>query len=64
MLDQLDRVLANPQEHEAIVTAGRRRVCAEHTWEHRMVQVLDAVEQRFNLPWRGRHERAGIPIAA
>ena len=64
MLDQLDRVLTHPQEHEAIVAAGRRRVCAEHTWEHRMVRVLDAIEQRFDLPWRARHERSGVPITA
>jgi spore maturation protein CgeB len=51
MVEQLDRVLAHPDQYDRVVEAGKRRVQAEHTWEHRMGRVLDLAKRRFNLPW-------------
>ena len=47
----LDRILASPAEYNHVVEAGRRRVIAHHTWEHRLSRVMDAAKERFALPW-------------
>lgn len=36
----LDRILAAPQQFDAIVQAGHTRVLAQHTWRHRMAKLL------------------------
>jgi glycosyltransferase involved in cell wall biosynthesis len=51
MVTGLDRILAAPAEFDAVVHDGRKRVCAEHTWEHRMKRVLDYAKDKFGLPW-------------
>ncbi len=49
MIAAIDRVLAAPQEFEAMVAAGRQRVLTEHTWMHRMEYVLQAARERFAI---------------
>jgi spore maturation protein CgeB len=51
LVEQVDRILANPERFDRVVEAGKRRAAAEHTWEHRMAKVLDLAKRRFNLPW-------------
>ena len=51
MVAALERILAAPQEYDAVVDAGRRRVIAEHTWEKRLAKVLAIAGERFGLPW-------------
>lgn len=51
MIVAWERIRAAPTEYDAVVEAGRRRVIAEHTWEHRMARVLDLAKERFDLPW-------------
>ncbi len=46
-----DQILTHPKDFNAIAATGRRRVTAEHTWEHRMARVMDLARQRFDLPW-------------
>ncbi len=41
----LERCLADPELRRAIAGAGRRRVLAEHTYEHRLSAMLAAMEQ-------------------
>jgi len=51
MTESLDRIVQTPDEHDAIIEAGRGRVIAEHTWEHRLRRVLQLAKERFGLPW-------------
>ena len=51
MLEGLDRITSAPGDFDAVVEAGRRRVLAEHTWEHRLARILDHAKERFDLPW-------------
>ncbi len=51
MTASLDRIVQSPQEHDSIIEAGRTRVIAEHTWEHRLRRVLQLAQERFGLPW-------------
>lgn len=51
MLAACERIEASPAEFDALVENGRRRLLAEHTWEHRMARVLQLAKERFDLPW-------------
>jgi len=51
MLAAWEKIQAAPAEFDAIVEAGKRRVIAEHTWEHRMARILELARERFDLPW-------------
>jgi len=48
----VERYLAEPETRERIAGAGRARVLAEHTYEHRLSALMAAIEQSF--PERGR----------
>jgi len=51
MIEALDRIAQAPDEHDAIIAAGRARVAASHTWENRLSRVLQLAKERFGLPW-------------
>ena len=51
MLAAWEKIQPAPSEFDAVVEAGKRRVIAEHTWEHRMARILDLAKERFDLPW-------------
>ena len=51
MLAAIERIESTPAEFDAVVDNARRRVLAEHTWEHRMARVLQLAKERFDLPW-------------
>ena len=42
--ERIDDLLSRPAELAAVAGAGRRRVLAEHTYDHRAVSILDALE--------------------
>jgi hypothetical protein len=52
MLASLEKILAAPQEFDAVVAAGYKRASTDHSWEDRMRRVLAAAKERFNLPWK------------
>ncbi len=39
-----------PKEREKIITAARKRVLAEHTWDARLVELLNAMRQIYGSP--------------
>lgn len=43
--DLIKHFLAHPAEREAIAAAGRRRTLGEHTYAHRMQELLDLVQR-------------------
>jgi len=43
----LRRHLDHPQERQAVAQAARRRILAEHTYEHRLQRILDAMRKAF-----------------
>ncbi|MDQ7835250.1 MAG: glycosyltransferase [Humidesulfovibrio sp.] len=43
----VERFLADPEARERIAGAGRARVLAEHTYEHRLSALMAAIEQSF-----------------
>ena len=43
----LKRFLSDPKGRERVVKAGRARVLAEHTYEHRLSALMAAIEQCF-----------------
>ena len=45
----LRRYLAHPAERQAVVAAARKRVLAEHTWEHRLQQLLARMRQVYGI---------------
>jgi hypothetical protein len=51
MQEQLDRILTHPSDYDAVVTGGRDRTIAEHTWEHRMKRLIDLATERFGISW-------------
>ena len=44
---QLERFLADPEGRRRVVKAGRARVLAEHTYEHRLSALMAAIQQSF-----------------
>lgn len=43
----LERYLADPQARQRIADAGRRRVLAEHTYDHRMASLIEHMRATF-----------------
>ena len=41
------RYLDHPGERQAIIRAARRRILAEHTYEHRLLTLMDAMRRLF-----------------
>jgi spore maturation protein CgeB len=67
LIQKIDYYLAHPQERAAYAHAGRRRVLAEHTYEHRVKTMLDYIyADRYeqlrakveNSPWPATLESA------
>lgn len=48
----VDRYLARPDERTRITQAARRRVLAEHTWEHRLQALLQCMYGVYGTPSR------------
>ena len=51
MREQLDRILAHPNQYDAVVQAGRERTVAEHTWDHRMKRLIELATEQFGIAW-------------
>jgi spore maturation protein CgeB len=51
MLAEWERIATDPSQFDSVLENGKRRVIAEHTWEHRMARILELAKERFNLPW-------------
>lgn len=45
MFDQIDYFLARPEERFNIIQASRKKVLAEHTYQHRVQQMLEYIYQ-------------------
>lgn len=52
MLAAIDHYLASPEERAAIAEKARKRVLAEHTYQHRMRTLLEYLEAKCG-PWPG-----------
>lgn len=48
--DLLRHYLGHPPERRRIAEAARRRVLAEHTWEHRLQALLDRMREIYGTP--------------
>ncbi|RJP79185.1 MAG: hypothetical protein C4524_05665 [Candidatus Zixiibacteriota bacterium] len=58
--DRIDHYLAHPLERIQIAQAGRRRVLREHTYRHRLLEMLGAIAGR-HPDWQPR--AGGLPTA-
>ena len=47
--EQIDRVLADAAQFQPMVTAARRRVEVEHSWQLRAAQLLEVAQNRLKL---------------
>jgi spore maturation protein CgeB len=61
LVDHLDRIRANPAAFNAMAVAGRRRVLAEHTWAHRVRQLVQTLEARGLLSPAGSKIGTCVP---
>ncbi len=50
--DLIRRYLENPRERIRVIQAARRRVLAEHTWEHRIKTLLEHMRSVYGTPAR------------
>jgi len=41
LVGQVERFIADDAQRAAIASAGRRRITAEHSWDHRIAEILD-----------------------
>ena len=46
--------LAHPLERRKMAAAGRRRVLACHTWEHRLQVLLEQMRSIYGTPATGK----------
>jgi O-antigen biosynthesis protein len=53
----VERLLADPSERRRRATRGREIVLAEHTFAHRVTQLLEAVQERVREPMHARRLR-------
>jgi len=63
LVDLIDYFLSHPDERRAIAQAGSRRVREQHTYVHRLQQLLGSVSRRLDRPLP-HHVHEPIPCAS